>query len=47
MVSAMKDIFEDMKRHKSDSVENYRGVLKLETNEKNFKSDKWKNLIVG
>lgn len=46
-VSAIKDIFEDMKRHKSDTFENNRAVLRLDKKNKTFKSDLWKNLRVG
>lgn len=46
-VSAIKDIFEDMKRHKSDNFENNRPVLRLDKKNKTFKQDLWKNLRVG
>jgi hypothetical protein len=36
IVSAVKDIFEDLKRHKSDSIENNRAVLRLDRKEKEF-----------
>jgi len=44
-VSAVKDIFEDLKRHKADNQENTRAALRLERN--NFTKDTWKNLRVG
>lgn len=46
-VSAIKDIFEDLKRHKSDNFENNRSVLRLDKKNKTFKQDLWKNLRVG
>lgn len=46
-VSAVKDIFEDLKRHKSDNVENTRKVLRLDKKNKSFVLDSWKNLRVG
>ena len=46
-VSAVKDIFEDLKRHKSDNVENTRKVLRLDKKTKTFVLDSWKNLRVG
>jgi phospholipid-transporting ATPase len=46
-VSAVKDIFEDMKRHKSDGIENNRAVIKLDRKEKKFIPDQWKHLKVG
>jgi uncharacterized protein (UPF0335 family) len=46
-VSAVKDIFEDLKRHKADNVENTRQVLRLKKKERNFILDSWKNLRVG
>jgi phospholipid-transporting ATPase len=46
-VSAVKDIFEDLKRHRADNVENTRKVLKLDKKNKQFVADSWKNLRVG
>lgn len=46
-VSAVKDIFEDLKRHKADNVENTRQVLRLKKKERNFVLDSWRNLRVG
>jgi phospholipid-transporting ATPase len=46
-ISAMKDIFEDMKRHRSDNVENNKPVLRSNKKEKIFVDDQWKNLRVG
>lgn len=47
IVSAVKDIFEDMKRHKSDNVENNRPVLKIDRRSGNFTESHWKHLRVG
>lgn len=46
-VSAVKDIFEDMKRHRSDDIENNRPVKKADKREKRFIDEHWKNLRVG
>ena len=46
-VSAVKDIFEDLKRHRSDGIENSRKVLKLNKKTKEFEEDIWRNLRVG
>jgi len=46
-VSAIKDIFEDMKRHRSDNLENTKKVLRLDKKNKVFVEDSWKNLRVG
>jgi len=46
-VSAIKDIFEDMKRHNSDYVENTRNTLRLSKKKKAFIPSTWKNLKVG
>ena len=46
-VSAVKDIFEDMKRHKADNVENQRQVLRLGKKQESFVLDSWRNLRVG
>jgi len=46
-VSAVKDIFEDLKRHRSDNQENTRKVLRLDKKNKKFVLDTWKNLRVG
>ena len=46
-VSAIKDIFEDLKRHSADNVENTRKVLRLDKKTKTFVLDSWRNLIVG
>lgn len=47
IVSAVKDIFEDMKRHKSDSIENNRPVQKIDAKTGNFIDSQWKHLRVG
>ena len=46
-VSAIKDIFEDLKRHSADNVENTRKVLRLDKKTKTFVFDSWRNLRVG
>jgi hypothetical protein len=46
-VSAVKDIFEDLKRHKADYLENTRKVLRLDKKNKTFVTDSWKNLRIG
>lgn len=46
-VSAIKDIFEDLKRHSADNVENTRKVLRLDKKTKTFVEDSWRNLRVG
>ncbi len=46
-VSAVKDIFEDLKRHKADNQENTRQVLRLDKDTNEFVLDSWKNLRVG
>jgi len=46
-VSSVKDIFEDMKRHNSDSVENNKKVLSANQKIKRFTQDAWKHLWVG
>lgn len=46
-VSAIKDIFEDLKRHKSDNFENNRKTFRLDKKNKVFKEDLWRNLRVG
>lgn len=46
-VSAVKDIFEDMKRHRADNVENVRQVQRLDKKTKEFVLDSWKSLKVG
>ena len=46
-VSAVKDIFEDLKRHKADNYENTRKVLRLDRSTNKFVMEPWKNLRVG
>jgi|JI9StandDraft_1071089.scaffolds.fasta_scaffold23908_2 phospholipid-transporting ATPase len=46
-VSAVKDIFEDMKRHTSDGVENNKKVLSANQKIKRFTQDSWRNIWVG
>lgn len=45
LVSAVKSLFEDLRRHKSDNQENNREVLVWRNND--FIADKWANLRVG
>ena len=54
MVSGLKDIFEDMKRHRADDVENQRHVVRAAQSEQPqldsklyFVNDQWKSLKVG
>jgi phospholipid-transporting ATPase len=47
MVSAIKDILEDRKRHKSDDMENNRPVLIGNKDDKIFEDKKWRDLKVG
>lgn len=42
LVSMIKDIFEDLKRHKSDNFENNMKVLVGNTNTMQFEQKKWK-----
>ena len=44
-VTAIKDLYEDLKRHRSDNEENSRKTLVLK--EHGFTSTSWKNLRVG
>jgi phospholipid-transporting ATPase len=44
-VSALKSLFEDLRRHKSDNQENNRKVFVWRNN--NFVLDKWSSLRVG
>ncbi|KFK24933.1 hypothetical protein AALP_AA8G043800 [Arabis alpina] len=45
LVSAIKDAYEDFRRHRSDRVENNRLALVFEDNE--FREKKWKHIRVG
>ncbi len=47
VVSAIKDLFEDIQRHKSDGKENNREVLAGHPTEKGFQNKHWKDLKVG
>jgi hypothetical protein len=40
----IKDIFEDLKRHKTDKVENNRKALELDPNSGEFKPTSWQNI---
>lgn len=44
VVSMIKDIFEDMKRHESDNLENNRKVLVGNTETMEFEEKLWKDL---
>jgi phospholipid-transporting ATPase len=47
VASAMKDLFEDRKRHQQDRDENERKVLTADAVQRVFKPDEWQNLRVG
>ena len=47
VISMIKDIFEDVKRHKSDNLENNRKVTVGDPVEGVFVKTQWKNLQVG
>ena len=47
IVSMIKDIFEDLQRHKSDNIENNLKVLVGNPNTGAFETKKWKDLHVG
>lgn len=47
LVSMIKDIFEDYKRHKSDDSENDQEVLVFDSRQETFVMQQWKNLEVG
>lgn len=47
IVSMIKDVFEDMKRHKSDNIENNKYVLMLDPNNGTFDKVKWRYVKVG
>ena len=47
LISMIKDIFEDSKRHKSDGLENNRQVLLYQRKESSFKLKPWKQVKVG
>ena len=46
-ISAVKDIFEDLKRHSSDNKENNREIKRADPNLGRLTRDKWLNLKVG
>lgn len=46
-VSAVKDLFEDIKRHRADEQENNRKVLVLDKTKGGFELKAWKELRVG
>ena len=43
----MKDIFEDIKRHQSDAVENGKPILRADMKTGDFKDEAWRDLKVG
>lgn len=47
LVSMIKDIFEDMKRHQSDNLENNRKVLVGNPEKGSFEETLWKHMHVG
>lgn len=47
LVSMIKDIFEDYKRHKSDNQENYKEVLVYDHLTHEFRKQQWRSLKVG
>ena len=47
LVSMVKDIFEDLKRHRSDNTENNMKVLIGDENTGEFKHNFWKFVQVG
>jgi hypothetical protein len=47
VVSAIKDLFEDIQRHKSDAVENNRKVLVGDRTTHMFELKTWKEVKIG
>jgi hypothetical protein len=47
VVSMIKDIIEDVKRHKSDNIENNRKVTVLNPDTGVFEVKQWKDIHVG
>lgn len=47
LVSMIKDIFEDFKRHKSDKLENFKQVEVFDETTKAWKLEHWRSLKVG
>lgn len=47
ILSMIKDIFEDYKRHKSDKSENYKRVLVYDPNLRDFTERHWCEIKVG
>lgn len=47
IISMIKDIFEDLKRHKTDKLENNRKVLEGNPETGKFEKVSWKRLTVG
>jgi len=47
VVSMIKDIFEDIQRHKSDNKENNRTVMAANTQSCTFEPILWKDVHVG
>jgi phospholipid-transporting ATPase len=47
VLSMVKDIYEDCKRHKQDKKENHQSVYKYNQTTKDFDKTIWKELLVG
>ncbi len=47
VLSMVKDIYEDCKRHRQDKKENYQKVEKYNVSTKEFEETIWKELLVG
>ncbi|KAG8363760.1 hypothetical protein BUALT_Bualt19G0055900 [Buddleja alternifolia] len=47
LVTAIKDAYEDYRRHRSDKIENNRLAWVLSNEEKKFQQKKWKHICVG
>ena len=46
-ISALKDLFEDLKRHKSDREENNRQILTMQPDGSTFELRNWEDIRVG
>lgn len=46
-VSALKDLFEDLKKHKQDRAENRRDVQYIDPSTESLQKIRWENLHVG
>jgi phospholipid-transporting ATPase len=47
LISMIKDIFEDAKRHSSDKIENNKTTMMLNRTTLHFESAKWEDVQVG